>query len=100
MGTLFPDGDEYPDYVPFPRFTARLSNGQIIPLAIAATLYGICPVVLEDHAHPPEENHTVDLGYMPMGSGAISSSAAANSVTVNLTGVEGSMSVGSLRVKI
>jgi len=62
MGTLFPDSDEYPDYTPMPRFTARLGHdGPIVPLAIAATLYGLCPVVLEEHGqgheHPIHEDH-------------------------------------------
>lgn len=59
MVTLFPDSAEYPDFEPFPRFTARLGHdGPIVPLAIAATLFGLCPVVLEEHGHPIHENHS------------------------------------------
>ena len=58
MGTLFPGSAEYPNYEPFPRFTARLDHdGPIVPLAIAATLFGLCPVVLEEHGHPIHEDH-------------------------------------------
>lgn len=58
MGSLFPHSDEYPDYGPIPRFTARLGHeGPIVSLAIAATLFGLCPIVLEDHEHPIHEDH-------------------------------------------
>jgi hypothetical protein len=58
MGSLFPHSDQYPDYAPMPRFTARLGHeGSIVPLAIAATLFGLCPIVLEDHEHPIHEDH-------------------------------------------
>ena len=57
MGILFEDSDDYPDYLSMPRFTARIGD-TVIPLAIAATLHGICPVVLEDHSHPAHEDHS------------------------------------------
>ena len=59
MGNLFQDDEEYPDYVPMPRFTASI-NGVAVPLAIAVTLYGLCPVVLHDHQHPPHDEQSVD----------------------------------------
>src|SRR6185436_11388173 len=58
MGTLFPDSAEYPDYELFPRFSARPAyEGPNIPLAIAATLVGLCPVILEEHGHPIHEDY-------------------------------------------
>jgi len=58
MGILFPDSDEYPDYQPMPPFTARI-DGAVVPLAIAGTLVGLCPVLLEEHGqgHPLHEDY-------------------------------------------
>jgi hypothetical protein len=95
MGNLFPDSDEYPDYKRIPRFTARLGvNGPGIPLAVAATIFGLCPVVIEDHAHPPHQEYNASIGYAP-GFGAVSSTGG-NDVTVALTGVEARAEIGRM----
>jgi hypothetical protein len=54
---------KYPDFHPIPSFTVRLYsvNGPIVSLAIAGTMFGICPVFIEhhgDHPHPLHENHS------------------------------------------
>lgn len=81
MGTLFPNSAEYPDYEPIPRFTARLGHdGPIVPLAIAATLLGLCPIVLEEHGHPiHEDNRPVNYRVPAF---AVSSTSSGGSVTV------------------
>jgi len=62
MGTIFENSDEYPDYIPMPRFTATV-NGVVVPLAVAATMVGLCPVELIDHEQP----HTPHQSHNPVG---------------------------------
>lgn len=82
MGNLFDHCDEYPDYVPLPRFTASI-NGVVVPLAVAGSLLGVCPVVLEEHGgHSP---HTPHSDYAPMNlptpAWAVSSTTTSTSIT-------------------
>src|SRR5712664_3009324 len=51
MGILFPNSDEYPDYIPFPRWRPN-ADGAVAWLAIAGTAFGLCPIMLEEHGHP------------------------------------------------
>lgn len=97
MGTLFDDCPEYPDYAPTPRFTATI-NGTVVPLAIAAALYGLCPVTLIDHDHPPHDEHPVDLQTAKFT--AVSSISSGGDVTVALTGVSATGEIGSLAPSI
>jgi hypothetical protein len=82
VGTLFPDSDEFPDDEPMPRFTVRLgSNGAIIPIAIACSLYGLCPIEIEDHSHPIHRNHE-PIDYRVSALAVSSSSSSGGNVTV------------------
>jgi hypothetical protein len=91
MGTLFPSSDQYPDYEPLPLFTARLGhNGPIVLLAIAATLFGLCPVVPEEHGHPIHEDHR-PLSYRVPALAVSSTSSGDNGTVAPSTGSLGVM---------
>ncbi len=99
MGNLFEDSDEYPDYLPMPRFTARIGD-TVIPLAIAATLHGICPVVLEDHSHPAHEDHSpknVRLNQISVSSTSSNSTIAVPAGSTSFTGYAPTLAFGSTR---
>lgn len=99
MGTLFEDSDDYPDYLEMPRFTARIGD-TVIPLCIAATLHGICPVVLEDHSHPTHEDHrpiSVRLTAVGVSSTSSNSTIAVPSGSTSFSGYAPSLVFGSTR---
>lgn len=53
VGTLFPDGDEYPDHESVPSSFPPVnlpSKRAVAPVAVALAVYGLCP------AHDPPEH--------------------------------------------
>jgi hypothetical protein len=90
MDTLFDNSDEYPDYVPLPRFTASI-NGVVVPLAVAGSLLGVCPVVLQEHGHSP---HTPHHDYQPVNLPSPAWSVSSTTTSTSITPPTGRLSFG------